>query len=115
MREPWQRKSDGWWYLTIIDESGKRRHERLAKTKEAAFDEWHKRQATPQLDSSDVLVAALLDAFLVWSERNQPKSTFDWHYLYVRSFAKRCGKIKARDLKPFHITRWLERAEFKTG
>ncbi|HWB12988.1 MAG TPA: hypothetical protein VG826_27430 [Pirellulales bacterium] len=113
MRKPWFRESDGWWYIEVVDEGG-RRYERLSQDKNRAFDLWHERETTPEPDAPDVTLVTICDEFLVWClEEKVPTATYDWHESYLRSFCRKWGALEVRHLKPWHVTKWLGKARFK--
>jgi integrase len=58
----------------------------------------------------DVLVAILVDDFLEWTLNNQSPRTYDWYKQYLQSFVDHCGKLRACDLKAYHVNRWIDAA-----
>ena len=60
-------------------------------------------------ESHNATTAALFEAFLDWSHRNNESSTYDSYRAYLQSFIDIHGAAAVRDLKPFHVTRWLDR------
>lgn len=55
-----------------------------------------------------LLAAQVCDLFLSHSERHNEPATFAWYRHFLQSFAELFGRVPARDLKPFHVTRWLD-------
>jgi site-specific recombinase XerD len=109
--EPWYRTSKGAWFVQFAD-----KQIRLAKgpkdeTEKAAFDAYYKLMAhrPENLPKGDeIQVAALCDLFLEYSKANHEPSTFRLLRLYLQGFCEWCGRLLARDVKPFHVTQWLD-------
>jgi integrase len=122
MKEPWFRKSDGWWYIEV-HEGGKRRFRRLAKSKSKAFDQWHELERIKPADAPDAQLVTIFDRFLGWCEANQPASTFSWYERYLKSFAKFQADgldvpmclVEVRNLKPHHLTAWITAGRLSQG
>lgn len=53
-------------------------------------------------------VAAACDLFLDHSKRHNEPDTFENYRHFLQSFCDRYGRVAAADLKPFHVTRWLD-------
>lgn len=106
--KPWFRKQTGWWMVTL----GGRQH-KLAQGREnkrLAQQEFHKLMliSAEAPESAEANVASICDAFLQWSERNQAPETYRGYFFYVQSFCEATGYLPVRDLRPFHVTRWIE-------
>jgi integrase len=105
---PWFRKQTGWWMVTL----GGVQHKLVEgrENKKAARTKFHELSVliaeAPQ--SSDARVADISEAFLLWSERHQSPETYRGYHFYVQSFCEACGYLPARELKPFHITQWID-------
>ena len=105
---PWFRRQTGWWMVQI---DGKQ--EKLAqgrKNKAQAQKKLHElmllRAEAPE--SPDVRVVAVSEAFLDWSHRRQAYDTYRGYRFYVQSFCEKWGQVLVRDLRPYHVTRWLD-------
>lgn len=105
---PWFRKQSDWWTVTL----GGVQH-KLVKgrgNKKAAQTKFHELSLliaeAPQ--SSGARVADISEAFLLWSERHQSSETYRGYHFYVQSFCEACGYVPARDLKPYHVTQWID-------
>jgi integrase len=59
-------------------------------------------------ESANVTTAALFEAFLDWSQRNNEASTYESYLSFLQSFCDLHGAVAVRDLKPYHVTRWLD-------
>ncbi len=104
----WFRKSTGWW-VVVIDGEWKK----LAKgkgNKAAADTKFHElmllRAEAPE--DASARVAALCEAFLRWSKLHHADDTYRNHAFYIQSFAEACGQLLVKDLKVFHVTRWVD-------
>jgi integrase len=53
-------------------------------------------------------VATLCDLFLDYSQAHNQPETYSWHKNYLTSFCKQCGRLVSSQVKPFHLTRWLD-------
>jgi integrase len=58
--------------------------------------------------SSDTRVASICDAFLVWCERHQAAETYRGYSFYIQSFCEACGYLLVADLRPYHVTNWMD-------
>jgi integrase len=104
----WFRKDTGWWMITI---GGKK--VRLAEGKgnrklaEQKFYELKAVEIRPA-DRNDARVADIIDAFLDWSKVHRSSETNRNHIWYGQKFAEYIGYMKAADLKPIHLTEWVD-------
>jgi len=62
-----------------------------------------------------ILTAQVLDLFLDHSERHNERPTFLWYKHFVQSFTTVYGRLPAHELKPIHVTRWLDASTWKGG
>src|SRR5947207_15914494 len=53
-------------------------------------------------------VAAVCDLFLDHSEKHHQPDTFGLYRYYLQDFCDTHGRRMAVELKPFHVTRWLD-------
>ncbi len=107
----WFRQQTGWWMVKV---NGKQ--VRLAKGRknkpeaERAFHEFLLLQPTAP-ESTDARVADIVEAFLAWAKRSLSEAAYNGYLFYAQKFAERWGWLPVRDLKPYHVTRWVgERA-----
>ncbi len=105
----WFRKDTGWWMVTI---AGKK--VRLAqgrKNKKAAEKKFHElmiaRHESP--DVADARVADLIEAFLGFAQKRYAADTYRNYRFYGQKFAEACGQRSVSELKPFHVTKWIDR------
>lgn len=124
-RSPWYRKSKDAWYVEIDG-----RQQPLGKHPEnaplpkkgkkgwnvppeilTAFHErmiaWAREEAT-RADPRTVLAREVCDRFLVASEKTVEARTFEWYKKYLQSFCDLHGGVRASDLRPLHLTDWLD-------
>lgn len=109
-RKPYFRESDGWWVSRFRGE-----YVKLARGREnepAAKKQFHELMAldavgTP-VESSDATTAALCEAFLAWSHRENEAPTYEFYRGFLQSFVDLHGTVRVRELKPYHVTRWFE-------
>lgn len=104
----WFRQDVGWWMVTL---AGKKI--RLAKGREnkhQAEQRFHELMLTRhQLPQGEVPhVADLVESFLAYSERRFAPDTYRNYRFYGQKFAEACGRLLVTDLKPFHVTRWID-------
>jgi len=105
---PWYRKQTGWWMVTLGGKQHKlaegRNNRRLAEQK------FHELMlvAGENLDSPDLRVVTVCDEFLQWSNRHQSLDTYRGYHFYLQSFAESCGHLSVSELKPFHVSKWVD-------
>jgi integrase len=107
--KPWFRTETGWWMVTL----GGKQH-KLAegkKNKSLAYDRFHEFSllASAPAEASNARVAAVCEDFLNWSEKRQPAETCRGYRFYVQAFCEGCGYLQVEQLKPYHVTRWLDK------
>ncbi len=107
----WQRKWDGHWYTT--GPPPKKEKIRLATKDEGyqvALDRFHAFHASRRtLEPGPTLpLAALLDAFLCWVEKNREPRTLEWYKLHLdRLHAYLGDTFLVAQLRPYHVEKWL--------
>ena len=62
-----------------------------------------------------ILVAQVADLFLAHAEKHNEQATCVWYKHFLRSFCKLYGQTIAHELKPIHVTRWLDASTWKGG
>jgi integrase len=60
----------------------------------------------PQADT--VRVATVCDLFLDFSEKHHAEGTYRGYKEYLQDFCELYGTLLAKELKPLHVTRWLD-------
>jgi integrase len=109
-RKPYFRASDRWWVSRFRGQ-----YVKLARgldNEAAARQRFHELMALEALrapaESPTAATAALLEAFLDWSNRHNEPSTYESYRAFLQSFCDQHGAVPVRDLKPYHVTRWLD-------
>jgi integrase len=105
--KPFFRRSKRAWYLQL----GKRQIA-LGKDREQAFKKYqqlmlHERGRLSAPDSP-LTVAAVADLFLDWCQRHNEPRTYEWYKDFLQDFCDRYGSVQALEVKPYHVTRWLD-------
>jgi len=109
-RKPWYRKSRDWWMVEIAGEQIKLcRGENNRGEAELRFHQlMAARLASEPVDSGNPTVASLFEAFLDFAVRRDAASTFYERKIYLQKFADAYGNVPVRELRPFHLTRWVD-------
>ena len=107
---PWHRKQTGWWMVEFDGEQTKlvkgpkdEAHRRLAEEKLVELRQLSR--AAPQ--AATARTADVIEAYLGWSRQHLTPDTHRVNRYYCQLFAEHCGTVPARELKPFHVTKWL--------
>jgi len=108
MRQPYLRKSCKAFYVL---HNGKQH--RLGKTKEEAERAYHKLMAGQVEAPVTVTVNEIVSQFLSWTEGHRSPLTYDWYCQFLVGFTDLYGQLKVSDLKPYHVTRWLDQRGYK--
>lgn len=112
-RKPFFRAFDGWWYAQVRV-GAKRKQIKLVKGKDNEQEAYrafcrviadHEGEAPkPQATT----VATVCDLFLAHSEKQNKPDTFTLYRYYLQDFCETHGRRMAVELKPFHVSRWLD-------
>jgi integrase len=110
--KPFYRAFNDCWYVQV----GKRQV-RLARGKAnqvEAYKRYHQVMAAEPTGRvadplPDATVAAVCDQFLDWCQKHNAARTYQWYRDFLQDFCAHCGKTPAAELKPFHVTGWLDR------
>lgn len=106
---PFFREDRGLWYVQI-----KGKQINLGSDQEKAFTKYHTLMAgaEPITDQTEFFVP--VELFLSWMKLNRSGLTYRWYKDHLESFCQfNVGKhksIQLHDLKPFHVTQWLDSA-----
>lgn len=107
---PWHRKQTGWWMVELdgnqvklVEGPKDEKHRLLAEEKFAELRKLHR--VAPQ--SPTARTADIIESYLAWSRRHLSPDTHRVHLYYGQLFAEHCGTVAARELRPFHVTRWI--------
>src|SRR5262249_20235650 len=121
---PWYRASRDAWFVEI---DGRQRllgkHPKGAPTPGKSANGWNApkaiREAYHRLmalgpaglpKKQEITAAHICDLFLVWSKRHHDERTFTWYFSFLNSFCncEGIGTLPADDVKPYHVTHWLD-------
>ncbi|MBM4089684.1 MAG: hypothetical protein FJ276_09690 [Planctomycetes bacterium] len=92
--KPWYRTQWGVWYVTLNG-----RQHNLGPNRAAAFRKYHELMRAPAAKVSSDSVAAVLDAFLDWTEQNRPKS-YAWYRKHLQAFLSANPSLPLRGRTP---------------
>lgn len=107
---PWYRKQNDTWYVC---RNG--RQIPLCKGKdnkaeaEKAYFQVMAREGGLLPEPISLTVAQACDLFLDWCQRHNAARTYEWYQDYLQDFCDAHGGLRALQLKPFHVTHWLDR------
>jgi integrase len=109
----WFRMDVGWWMVTIAGE--KIRLAQGKKNRKEAEQKFHEviagRSQAPE--SPTARVADIVEAFLAWTKIHRSSETNRNYFWYGQSFSECCGYLQTSELKPIHITRWIDEKGWK--
>jgi len=109
--EPWYRASKSAWFVQFGSQQVRLAKGPKDETEKEAFEAYFKLMAhRPEgLPSADNLFTALLcDLFLEHSQKHHEPCTYTLYKHFLQPFCKDHGRLPAKDIKPFHVTRWLD-------
>jgi integrase len=101
--KPFFKKARGVWYVEID-----RRQINLGPDKDAAFEQYHKLMSKPRVATIAATrsLAALIDAFLEWTQRNRAPDTYEWYRYRLQRFVDRYPDLTVEQLRPYHAEHW---------
>jgi integrase len=109
-RKPWFRESRNAWFVEI---DGKQHN--LGSDKEEALRQFHSLMAQTPEKASTGSIAALLDAFLVYSAEHKAESTVRWYTDYLQDFINYLkaaghspGSLPPGRLTPKLVRSWVD-------
>ena len=111
MSRPWWRKGNKSWYATI---NGKQEllcnapSKSDRKGRDRADEELQRLLAVRQSIGHDATIVGVLEEFLTWAEKNLAQGTYYGHNLYLQNFLDHLEVAFIRDLKPIHVTKWVD-------
>lgn len=120
--KPWFRASKSAWY---VEHHGKqvrlgphpdgapppKKSESGWNAPKAILDAFYKLMAADPVNlprPEKILAAVVCDLFLDHSERHHSPDTFANYKHFLQSFSERYGRLPAAELKPIHVTKWLD-------
>ena len=111
MSRPWWRKMNKAWYATIDGKQEllcKAKSKSDRKGRDQADEELQKKLALRQSMGYDATIAGVFEQFLAWSQANQAAKTYRGYKDLLQSFLDHVDVAFVRQLKPIHITKWLD-------
>ena len=106
--KPFFKKSRGVWYVEID-----RHQHNLGPNRDEAFQKYHSLMSQPREKKvSGESLAAIIDAFLEWVERNRSPDTYEWYRYRLQRFIERYPDLRATDLRPYHVQTWVDSYDF---
>jgi integrase len=105
--EPRWYQSRGGWYVCI----GGKQH-RLAVGKESKAEAWkayHRLmlEGRGPAKGERITAAVLCDLLLDWVKQHREPETYTWYKRHLQSFVDHCGSMKADEITPGDVARWL--------
>ena len=113
-KKPFFREFDGWWYAQVRV-GDKRKQVKLVKGKEKeqeayrAFCRVMAEHDGKVPEPTRLTATSVCDLFLDHSEKHNGPRTFEWYKGYLQDFCEHFGRLMISDLRPFHVTRWLDK------
>lgn len=104
----WFRKDIGWWMVTI---AGKKiRLTAGRKNRAEAEQKFHELMLTRQRSPTGpgARVVDVVEAFLAYSQKRFAADTYRNYRFYGQKFAESCGQLPVSELRPFHVTKWID-------
>lgn len=106
--KPFFKKSRGVWYVEID-----RHQHNLGPDRDEAFRQYYQLMGQPrERRVSAESLAAIIDAFLEWVERNRSADTYEWYRYRLQRFIERYPDLRAGDLRPYHVQTWVDSYDF---
>jgi integrase len=108
-RKPWFRANRDAWY---VQHNGKQ--VLLAKGKaskaeaQAAYHRLMLESGESPARASNLPVATLCDLFLDYSQVRVGRQCFENYRRFLSAFCQRVGRLHAGEVKPFHVTSWVD-------
>ena len=110
--KPWYRKQKKAWcayvngsLVTLVNGPKDTDHRKEAQSKLDALLLHASRKVNLRLT-----LAQVCDLFLEHSLAHHERSTYEQNLYFLQAFCDRSGRLKVRDLKPFHLTTWLDKS-----
>jgi integrase len=106
--KPYFRKGRALWYVQIDG-----RQINLGPNRDDAFDRYHQLMANPrQRRVASGSLAAIIDAFLEWVEKNRSPDTYEWYRYRLQRFIEQHPDLRASELRPYHVETWASGYDF---
>ena len=109
--KPWFWKLKGLWVVNIA-----RKRHYLGSERDEAFRRFYELMNQPQkraIPSDSILT--LIDSFLEFCHENRAPDTYNWYRFRLELFARRYPSLRAREIRPFHVQKWLDSMDTSSG
>lgn len=127
--KPWFRTSKNAWYVQyhgkkiLIGEHPNgapppKQTKGTWNAPQAILDAFYKLMASDPANlpkSDEIPTAQVCDLFLSHSERHNERATYLWYKHFLQSFSTLYGRTAAHELKPIHVSKWLDANTWKGG
>lgn len=108
-RKPWFRKDRDAWF---VQHNGKQvllvRGKANKAEAQAAFHKLMLLEGDAPLRTEELQVAAICDLFLDFSKAHHTPASFESYKHFLQVFCNGYGRFLVKDIKPFHVTRWVD-------
>jgi integrase len=100
--KPFFKKARRCWYVEID-----RRQVKLGPDRDEAFRTYHQLMAEPKKKQvAGGSLAAIVDAFLEWSQQNRSPDTYEWYRYRLERFVRQYPDLRVTELRPYHVETW---------
>jgi integrase len=100
--KPFFKKARNCWYVEID-----RRQVKLGPDRDEAFRTYHQLMAEPKKQQvAGGSLAAIVDAFLEWSQQNRSPDTYEWYRYRLERFVRQYPDLRVTELRPYHVETW---------
>jgi integrase len=85
---------------------------------QAILDAFYKLMASDPANlpkQAQILTVQVCDLFLDHSEKHNEEATYIWYKHFLQSFSNLYGRLPAHELKPIHVSRWIDANAWKGG
>lgn len=108
--QPWKRKDRPGWYAWVDGKQVKLAGDEATKRQAAAaLAKLLEARAGGRPDTTEsASLAWVVGKFLDVVNRERSPLTYKWYGRHMDSFARSCGSIGIGDVRPYHVTAWLE-------
>jgi len=119
--KPWYRSQTNSWYVELNgkqhplgvhpDPTPPKRTKQGWIVPQSILDAYYKIMAAEPGNlppPKDILTRQVCDLFLGHASRHTEPATYEWYRHFLQDFCDMYGRVLATDLKPIHVTRWLD-------
>src|ERR1700691_1203883 len=104
----WFRKDIGWWMVTVAGQRIRLAQGRASR--KLAQQKFHELavERTQAPEAPTARVADIIESFLAWTKIHRSEETNRNYVWFGQAFAEHSGYLSVAELKPIHITRWVD-------